>query len=60
MNIQKTLLALNALMTQADIADAIGASQASVNRLKSGKHKSCCYERAMMIQKLAAENNILT
>jgi DNA-binding Xre family transcriptional regulator len=59
MNIQAVLTSLNKLMSDTKIGDEIGASQATVTRLRNGKHKTTCYERAEKIRKLALREGVL-
>jgi len=58
MNIQAVLSELNKKMTDAQIGAEIDASQATVCRLRNGKHKQTCYERGMAIKALAIREGV--
>lgn len=58
MDIQKTLTKLNKIMTDAQIADVVGASQSIITRLRNGNHKSTSFERGQAIKKLALNKGI--
>lgn len=54
MNIRELLSKLKEIgMTDTQIAEAIGAPQSIVTRLKNGDHKTTNYERGEAIRKLA-------
>lgn len=45
-------------MTDAEIGELIGAPQATVNRLRNGKHSTTNYARAEAIKQLAIREGI--
>jgi len=58
MNIQFVLSELNKKMPDWKIGVEINATQATVNRLRNGKHKETSYSRYEAIKKLACEHGI--
>lgn len=53
MNIQLVLSRLNEKLTDEEIGKAIGAPQATVNRLRNGRHKQTSFSRGVKIAELA-------
>jgi transcriptional regulator with XRE-family HTH domain len=59
MDIQELLqLIANSGMTDEEIAQVIGARQATVTRLRNRKHKSTSYERGKKIYELAVARGV--
>ena len=58
MNIQFVLSELNKKMPDWKIGKEIEATQATVNRLRNGKHKQTSYKRHEAIKKLACKHGI--
>jgi hypothetical protein len=58
MKLQNILKKLNETMTDNQIAEAIGAKQSVVCRLRNGVQKSTSFERGQEIVRLAKEKGI--
>ncbi len=59
MTIKELLSKLNQHLTDTQIGEAIGVSQPTVSRLRSGKLKDTSFEKGKAIERLAKEKGVL-